>query len=137
MVRQLILLNTNGLQPAFGHLYTDYSVKAVYIVAIVIFEIGSMICATAESSKALIVGRLIAGGGGAGLYVGTLTLLGYAVLIRRRPVYISIVTSMFGVASVAGPLLGGLFTDTPKLTWRFCFWINLRKWSHALLLQQR
>ena len=125
-----------ALQPAFGHLYTDYSVKVVYIVAIVIFEIGSVICATAKSSTTLIVGRLIAGGGGGGLYVGTLTLLGYTVPIRKRPVYISIVTSMFDVASVAGPLLGGLFTDTPKLTWRFCFWINLRKWSYALLLQQ-
>ena len=110
-----------ALQPAFGHLYTDYSVKMVYIIAIVIFEIGSMICATAKSSTTLIVGRLIAGGGGGGLYVGTLTLLGYTVPIRKRPVYISIVTSMFGVASVAGPLLGGLFTDTPELTWRFCF----------------
>ena len=84
-----------------------------------IFETGSIICATAESSKTLIVGRLIAGGGGAGFYVGTLTLVGYTVPIRKRPVYISIVTSMFGVASVAGPLLGGLFTDTPKLTCGF------------------
>ena len=110
-----------ALQPAFGHIFTDYSVKVVYIVAIVIFEIGPVICATAESSKTLIVGRLIAGGGGGGLYVGTLTLLGYTVPIRKRPIYISIVMSMFGVASVAGPLLGGLFTDTPKLTWWFCF----------------
>ncbi|KAK0506868.1 hypothetical protein JMJ35_010722 [Cladonia borealis] len=118
-------LTQMALQPAFGHLYTDYSVKAVYIVAIVIFKIGSMVYATADSSETLIVGRLIAGGGGAGLYVGTLALVGYTVPIRKRPVYISIVTSMFGIASVAGPLLGGLFTDTPKLTGRFCFWINL------------
>lgn len=126
-----------ALQQVFSHLYTDYSVKMVYMVAIMTFDIGSIICATAESSKILIVGRLIAGGGGAGLYVGILTLVGYAVPIRKRLVYMSIDTSMFGAASVAGPLLGGLFTDTPKLTWRFCFWINLREWSHALLLQQR
>ena len=100
-----------ALQSVFGHLYADYSVKVVYIVAIVIFEIGSVICATAESSKTLIVRRPIAGGGGAGLYVGTLTLVGYTVQIRKMPVYISIVMSMFGVASMAVPLLGGLFTD--------------------------
>ncbi len=88
----------------------------------------SVVCATtAESSKHLIVRYIIAGGGGAGLYVGTLTLVDYAVPIRGKPIYISVITTTFGVASVAGPLLGGLFTDTAKLTWRFGFWINLRK----------
>ena len=75
----------------------------------------------------LIVGRLIAGAGAAGLYVGTLTVVGHAVPIRRRPAYLSLVTSMFGVASVLGPILGGVFTDSRGLTWRFCFWINLRE----------
>jgi MFS family permease len=116
-----------AFQPAFGHMFTDFSVKKVYMAAILLFEVGSIICATASHSIALIIGRLIAGAGGGGLYVGTLTYMGLAVPIQKRPFYISLVTSMFGVASVAGLLLGGVFTDSEKLTWRFCFWINVRK----------
>lgn len=116
-----------AFQPAFGRLYTNFRIRSVYIAAIVLFELGSIVCATAKSSIALIVGRLVAGVGGGGLYVGTLRYMGLAVPIRGRPLYISLVTSMFGVASVAGPLLGGVFTDSKLLKWRFCFWINLRE----------
>lgn len=111
----------------FGQLYSSFSIKLVYTGAVAIFELGSVLCATATSSLMLIVGRLISGAGGGGLYVGTLTLMGHAVPIKKRPAYIALVTSMFGVASVAAPLLGGVFTNSQRLTWRFCFWINLRK----------
>ena len=82
-------------------------------------------CAAAPTSAALIIGRLIAGVGEAGLYVGVLSTVAYAVSIQKRALYLSVVTSLFGVASMAGPILGGVFTDTKSLTWRFCFWINL------------
>ncbi|KAI4238470.1 MAG: hypothetical protein LQ349_001075 [Xanthoria aureola] len=123
-----------AFQPAFGHLFTDFPVKMVFVAAILLFEVGSIICATATSSLALIIGRLVAGAGGGGLYVGTLTFMALAVPIRKRAFYISLVTSMFGVASVAGPLLGGIFTDSKLLTWRFCFWINLPIGFVALVL---
>lgn len=123
-----------SFQPAFGQLCTLFPVKIVYLLSIVVFEIGSVISASAPTSVAFIVGRLVSGAAGGGLWCGTLTLMAHAVPVHRRHLYVSVVTSMYGVASAAGPLLGGLFTDSAKLTWRFCFWVNLRKpFKHCVL----
>ncbi|KAL2057894.1 hypothetical protein ABVK25_001511 [Lepraria finkii] len=118
-------LTLMSFQPAFGQLCTIFPVKTVYLISIVVFEIGSAISASAPTSVAFIVGRLTSGAAGGGLWCGTLTLMGHAVPVSKRHLYVSVVTSMYGVASAAGPLLGGVFTDSPRLTWRFCFWLNL------------
>lgn len=107
----------------FGKLFTFFSIKWFYLLAIALFELGSLICGTAPSSIALIVGRAIAGIGGAGIYVGSLIILTYSVPLEKRPIYTSFVSSMWGISNVAGPLLGGLFTDS--LSWRWCFLVNL------------
>lgn len=120
-----------SFQPAFGQLFTLFPIKALYIASIVVFEIGSIISASAPSSVAFIIGRLISGAAGGGLWCGTLMLMGKAVPARKRHLYVSVVTSMYGVASAAGPLLGGVFTDSSILTWRFCLWVNLRKFVPA------
>ena len=64
-----------------------------------------------------IIGRAIAGIGGAALYSGGLTILGLVVPLRKRALYSGLMTSMFGVSAVVGPLLGGAFTD--KVSWRW------------------
>ena len=114
------LLTTTSLQPSFGKIYTYFSVKWTYILALVIFELGSVICAAATSSTMLIVGRAVAGAGAAALFSGGMTIIAYSVPLRKRPIYIGFLSSMFGISSVIGPILGGAFTD--RLTWRWCFW---------------
>ncbi|KAL3300166.1 major facilitator superfamily transporter [Colletotrichum asianum] len=117
------LLTTASFMLLFGKLFTFFSIKWFYLLAIALFELGSLVCGTAPSSIALIVGRAIAGIGGAGIYVGSLIILTYSVPLEKRPIYTSFVSSMWGISNVAGPLLGGLFTDS--LSWRWCFLVNL------------
>jgi Major Facilitator Superfamily len=114
------LLTTTSLQPSFGKIYTYFNVKWTYILALTIFELGSVLCAAAQSSTMLIVGRAVAGAGAAALFSGGMTIIGYSVPLRRRPIYIGLLSSMFGISSVIGPILGGAFTD--RLSWRWCFW---------------
>ena len=110
------LMTQLALQPTFGKLYTLFNVKLIYIGALLVFELGLTICAAAPSSIIFIIlGRAILGPGSAGIWSGAFTIGTYLVTLRRKPLYISIITSMYGVAAVAGPLLGGVFTDSEKL----------------------
>ncbi|OWY48262.1 MFS general substrate transporter [Alternaria alternata] len=100
------LLTTTSLQPSFGKIYTYFDVKYTYLFALVIFEVGSIICAAATSSPMFIVGRAVAGAGAAALYSGGMTIIGFSVPLRKRAIYIAALSSMFGIASVVGPILG-------------------------------
>ncbi|KAI9051065.1 hypothetical protein LZ554_005173 [Drepanopeziza brunnea f. sp. 'monogermtubi'] len=117
------LLTTTALQPSFGRIYTYFNVKYTYIIALIIFELGSILCAAAKSSVMLIVGRAVAGAGASALFSGGMTIVGFSVPLSQRPIFIATLSSMFGISSVVGPLLGGVLTD--KVSWRWCFWINL------------
>jgi hypothetical protein len=121
--RSAYLLTTCAFQLFFGKLYTFFSIKWVFLIALVIFEIGSAICGAAPNSAALIIGRAIAGVGSAGIFSGAILIVAATVPLRQRPTYMGLIGGMYGIASVAGPLMGGAFTD--KLTWRWCFYINL------------
>ncbi|KAK6533759.1 hypothetical protein TWF694_002690 [Orbilia ellipsospora] len=119
------LLTQMSLQPMFGKLYTYFSIKLTFLTALLLFEAGSIVCAVAPSSAVFIVGRAVAGIGAAALFCGGVTIIGFSVPLRKRPLFITALSSMFGVSSIVGLLLGGVFTDSKALTWRWCFWINL------------
>lgn len=115
------LLTVTALQPAFGSIYRYFSAKQVYIVSIIIFEVGSILCAAAPNSPTFIGGRAVAGVGAAGLYQGALAIVGLTVELKKRPLYLGVVLSVFGIAVCLGPPLGGVFTD--HSSWRWCFWM--------------
>lgn len=111
------LLTTCSLQPSFGKAYSYFSVKRIFLAALVIFEVGSVICAAATSSPMFIIGRAVAGCGAAALFSGGMTIIGFTVPLRKRAIFIAMLSSMFGIASVVGPILGGAFTD--NVSWRW------------------
>ncbi|KAK6008122.1 hypothetical protein QM012_000025 [Aureobasidium pullulans] len=116
-------LATCALQPIAGKLYAKFSIKTMFLIFMAIFEIGSLVCATAPNAVGLIVGRAIAGAGAAGCTTGAFSIVAVSVRLPRRTTYLSALQSTFGIGIMLGPLLGGVLTQ--RATWRWCFYINL------------
>ncbi|KAL1855067.1 hypothetical protein Plec18170_004481 [Paecilomyces lecythidis] len=116
-------LTTSAFQLLFGKIYSFYSTKVTFLATIFLFEVGSAISGAAPNSVAFIVGRAIAGIGGSGIASGAISIIVHTIPLRKRPLYQGMFGSVFGIASIIGPLLGGVFTS--KVSWRWCFYINL------------
>ena len=114
---------TKPLQtPSDRLIASEGNLLTVFFTAVLIFEAGSVVCAAARSSAIFIVGRAISGCGAAGVYAGVLTMVAQAAPMEKRPIYLASVISMFALAAIVGPLIGGALTD--RVSWRWCFWIN-------------
>jgi len=123
------LLTSTASTPLYGKISDLYGRRPVYQFAIVVFLIGSFLAGAATSMDQLIIFRAIQGLGAGGLMALTFVIVGDIVSPRERGKYQGLFGAVWGLSSVAGPLLGGFFSDRAEILgitgWRWIFYINL------------
>jgi EmrB/QacA subfamily drug resistance transporter len=117
------MLGSTVTVPLYGRLGDVYGRKPLFVVAIVIFLVGSALCGAAQNMWELVVFRAVQGVGAGGLFPLTLAMVGMIIPPRDRGRYQGLIGSVFAGASIIGPLVGGFIVD--NASWRWIFYVNL------------
>ncbi|KAJ2400042.1 hypothetical protein GGI23_002287 [Coemansia sp. RSA 2559] len=117
------MLTTTALQPLYGRLSDTFGRVPTLIFSIIVFFGGSASCGWAQSMGVLIFGRALQGVGGAGLVALVFIIISDVTTEAERPAFMGVLGAVWSIASVIGPVLGGVFSD--KVSWRWAFLINL------------
>jgi EmrB/QacA subfamily drug resistance transporter len=123
------------VMPAYGKLGDRFGRPRVLLVAIGVFMSGAILCGIAQSMTMLVIGRIIQGAGGGGLMIGAQAVLGEVVSPRERGRYLGLLSGVYILAAVGGPLLGGLVVD--HFSWRWIFAGYLPLGLLALIMVRR
>jgi EmrB/QacA subfamily drug resistance transporter len=122
-IASIYLLTSTAAMPLVGKLSDLYGRRLLFQASIIVFMVGSLMAGVSQTMGQLIAARAVQGFGAGGLIVLNFSVLADIVAPRERGKYQGYVASVWAVASVFGPVLGGIFVD--NLTWRWIFWINL------------
>ena len=131
------LLTMTATTPIWGKLADLFSKKVLVQSALIIFSIGSLIAGFAPSMEVLIGARAVQGLGVGGLTALVQVVIASMVSPRERGRYAGYIGATFALATVSGPLIGGLIVDTPGLGWRWCFFIGLPVAAIAFAVLQK
>jgi EmrB/QacA subfamily drug resistance transporter len=117
------LLTSTASVPIWGRLSDLYGRRRMYLTGIVVFLVGSMICGVATSMELLIAARAVQGLGAGAIIPLSMTIIGELYALSERARIQAVFSGVWGVASIAGPIVGGYITDT--ISWRWVFYLNL------------
>jgi len=131
------LLTMTASTPVWGKLADQFNKKMLVQTALVIYVIGSLIAATAPSMGVLIGARAVQGLGVGGLTALVQVVIATMVTPRERGRYSGYLGAVFALATVSGPLIGGLLVDAPGLGWRSCFYVGIPVAAAAFVVLQK